>query len=319
MSWLIFVEKVESTYKSNLLYSFSISYSNSLFSLFISLFLPFNSHGPFNSWSRTAYINDLRGYNSSTKLDDVISYNFIIANYGSRAGIDNDDTSSHYEVHHNVIAYSEMAQKCDFAGYANSNHDNVFPYVQVCSYLSEYHPHAFNGEEAKFYNNICSQFEESYYVLGQTCNYTQPDGEWSYLPGLILSDRNTDLDTHTMTIDEAKASCGGGTSWCVGFTYSSNFSNPNGTFNIRFSKVAGVVPAVNQSSWIYPEKAGLTVLYNNTLFTGYGNLKECGLNLTDWQAQDPYHDPGTTVAPFPEDDYFVTVMRLTLGLPLPPL
>ena len=272
-------------------------------------------HGPFNSWSRTAYFNDLRGFNSVTKLDDVLAYNFIIANYGSMAGIDNDDTSSHYEAHHNVISYSMMALKADFAGYANSHHDSVYPYVQMCAYLSEYHPHAFDGEEARFFNNICSQFEESYYVLGQTCNYTQPNNTWTYVPGIIVSDSNTDLDTHTMTIEEAKASCGGGTSWCVGFTYENSSPNPNGTLNIRFSKVAGVVPAEGWSSWVFPEKAGLTVVANNTLFTGYGLLKECGLNLTDWQAQDPSHDPGTTVAPFPDDDYFVAKMRITLGLP----
>jgi hypothetical protein len=242
----------------------------------------------------------------------------MIANYGSMAGIDNDDTSAYYEAHHNVISYSLMGLKCDFAGHDNSHHDNVYPYVQVCGYLSEYHPHAYDGHEAKFYNNICSQFEESYYVLGQTCNYTQPDGQWTYVPGMILSDSDTDLDTHTKTIDEAKASCGGGTSWCVGFTYQSNSSNPNVTLTIRFSKVAGVVPVPGWSIYVYTEKAWLTIVGNNTLFTGSGRLKECGLNLTDWQAQDPNLDPGTTVAPFPEDDYLVEKMRITLGLPNPP-
>lgn len=61
--------------------------------------------GPFNSWDRTAYWNDLRGYRSTTKLDDVFDGNFIIANYGSMAAIDNDDTSAHYEARNNVFAY----------------------------------------------------------------------------------------------------------------------------------------------------------------------------------------------------------------------
>lgn len=36
-----------------------------------------------SSWDRTAYNNDLRGYNSSMKLTDTFLSNFIIANYGS--------------------------------------------------------------------------------------------------------------------------------------------------------------------------------------------------------------------------------------------
>ena len=36
------------------------------------------------------------------KLDDVFTLNFMIATYGSMAAIDNDDTSAHYETHHNV-------------------------------------------------------------------------------------------------------------------------------------------------------------------------------------------------------------------------
>ena len=58
-------------------------------------------------------MNDLRGYNSTTKVDDVFAFNFIIANYGSMAAIDNDDTSAHYEAHHNVFAFSEMGLKVE--------------------------------------------------------------------------------------------------------------------------------------------------------------------------------------------------------------
>lgn len=35
------------------------------------------------------------------------------------AAIDNDDTSAHYEAHHNVFAFSEMGLKVDFAGHDN--------------------------------------------------------------------------------------------------------------------------------------------------------------------------------------------------------
>ena len=94
-----------------------------------------HADGPFNSWGRTAYTNDLRGYNSSTKLPDTFFKNFIIANYGSMAAIDNDDTSGHYEAYENVFAYSEMGLKVDFAGHDNSHHHNLYAFPQMCGYL----------------------------------------------------------------------------------------------------------------------------------------------------------------------------------------
>ena len=66
---------------------------------------------------------------------------------------------------------------------------------------------------------------------------------------------------------------------------------------------------------MFPEKAGLTVAFNNTIFTPFGALKECGLNLSDWQGQAPWHDPGTTVAAFPDDGVLIEQMRLVLKMP----
>ena len=45
------------------------------------------------------------------KVTDTFLRNFIIANYGSMAAIDNDDTSGHYEAAYNVFAYSMMGLK----------------------------------------------------------------------------------------------------------------------------------------------------------------------------------------------------------------
>ena len=55
-----------------------------------------------------------------------------------------------------------MGLKSDFAGHANSHHDNVYAFVQYCGYLSEYHPHALDGQEDHFYNNICAQSTDSF-------------------------------------------------------------------------------------------------------------------------------------------------------------
>lgn len=231
------------------------------------------------------------------------------------AAIDNDDTSGHFVAHHNVFAFSEMGLKVDFAGHDNVHHHNLYAYVQMCGYLSEYHPHALDGHEAQFYSNICAQFEEAYYIMGQTCNYTQPDGQWSFVPGTIASDPDTDLNTYSTTVEQAKRDCGGGNSWCVGFSFDGADPSPAGAVVVRQSKVAGVTPNASRSAWVFPEKAGLTVAYNNTLYTPRGVVKECGLNLSDWQAQSPWHDPGTTVAPFPDDGAFAELMRVVLGLP----
>lgn len=49
------------------------------------------------------------------KVTDTFLRNFIIANYGSMAAIDNDDTSGHYEAAYNVFAYSMMGLKVHVA------------------------------------------------------------------------------------------------------------------------------------------------------------------------------------------------------------
>ena len=432
------------------------------------LLLSFSPH-PSRSWDRTAYTNDLRGFNSSTKLTDTFYKNFIIANYGSMAAIDNDDTSGHYEASFNVFAYSEMGLKVDFAGHDNSHHHNVYLFPQMCGYLSEYHPHAYDGHGASFFSNICAMTNDpSYYIMGQTCNYTQPGGQWTFVPGRLLPGNDDGQGTRATTVAAAKQACGGGTSWCIGFTYnlsaaalpprnqqtslaptadlarglrhcsyvcsadavetdnddfhftlvaplngdaaanavsvqSVNFPDhylspiagaggkvginaapdvddatwllapgladptnwtlisqsksapagavlsvaatttnpcndgpdvvlaapgasdaqtwlignapiPPGEMLISFKRMGGVAPDAAAGSWVYPEKDGLTVVFNNTIFTHAGWVLECGLNLSDWQAQAPDHDPGSTVGPMPPDDDLIAAARRVLGL-----
>jgi len=120
---------------------------------------------------------------------------------------------------------SPAGLKVDFAGHDNSHHDNVYLYPQMCGYLSEYHPHALDGHEARFFNNVCAMTNDpSYYIMGQTCNYTQPANEWSMVPGRLLPGNDDGQGTRWTTLDDAKNSCGGGNSWCIGFTYNTTSS-----------------------------------------------------------------------------------------------
>jgi hypothetical protein len=97
--------------------------------------------------------------------------------------------------------------------------------------------------------------------------------------------------------------------WIVG-----SAPHPPGTMAIAFKRMGGVAPDASAGSWVYPEKEGLTVVYNNSIFTNAGWVLECGLNLTDWQAQGDWLDPGSTVGPMPPDDELIAVARTVLGL-----
>ena len=88
----------------------------------------------------------------------------------------------------------------------------------------------------------------------------------------------------------------------------------SGEMMISFKRMGGVAPDAAAGSWVYPEKEGLTVVYNNSIYTKAGWVLECGLNLTDWQAQAPDHDPGSTVGPMPPDDDLIAAARRVLGL-----
>ena len=63
-------------------------------------------HGPINSWDRQLFWTDVRdgpakpGWNPAYS---EVRRNVIIANYGGSQGFDNDDGSSWYDIHHNVI------------------------------------------------------------------------------------------------------------------------------------------------------------------------------------------------------------------------
>ena len=83
-------------------------------------------HGPINSWDRQLFWTDVRdgagkpGWNPA--FSDI-TQNVIIANYGGSQGFDNDDGSSWYNIHHNVI-YGE-GLKQDYGGHDSKYGNNL--------------------------------------------------------------------------------------------------------------------------------------------------------------------------------------------------
>ena len=94
-------------------------------------------HGPINTWDRQPFLTKLR--NATTPSFDPlmrrIAHNFIFANYGASEGVDNDDGSSWYHIHHNVL-YDSEGFKMDYGG-----HDSVYEDNLVISYPATYGQH----------------------------------------------------------------------------------------------------------------------------------------------------------------------------------
>ena len=73
-------------------------------------------HGPFNSWDRdpALIVDPITGAVTTTKAVDVLSRNFIVANYNSLGAVDNDDGSSYYLSESNFFVYGGGGLKNDF-------------------------------------------------------------------------------------------------------------------------------------------------------------------------------------------------------------
>jgi len=83
-------------------------------------------HGPINSWDRQLFWTDIRDGSSKPGWNPAYSeifQNVIIANYGGSQGFDNDDGSSWYDIHDNVI-YGE-GLKQDYGGHDSKYHNNL--------------------------------------------------------------------------------------------------------------------------------------------------------------------------------------------------
>jgi hypothetical protein len=127
-------------------------------------------HGPINSWDRQPFLTEMRdGFTPSfVPIRRIISYNLIFANYGANQGIDNDDGSSWYHVHHNVMYWSN-GFKMDYGGHDSIFEDNLvigYPHKRVCVGFGSFfedHGHivrrntclAGNGNEAMIQLETC--------------------------------------------------------------------------------------------------------------------------------------------------------------------
>lgn len=128
-------------------------------------------HGPFNSWDRQVYVTKVRNGTASPEKDwDYIVANFMIANYNSVLGVDNDDGSAYYKTHGNFIVYSGShplfgGMKNDFGGHDNHHYNNIYAYVisgfGINSQLA--------GHEDYFYNNTVVMTRDGDYGQG-TCD-----------------------------------------------------------------------------------------------------------------------------------------------------
>ena len=260
-------------------------------------------------------MNDLRGYNSSTKLWDVFTGNIIIANYGSQGAIDNDDSSAYYQALANVLAYGQMGMKSDFGGHDNYHVGNVYAYVGVGGYESEFHPHAYDGHENNFSSNYVVQTGDSFngynpeYIFGQTCNTTGPL-VWKCFQGFVGAGGDV-LPPGESAIADAKALCLA-TPRCIAITYEGD--NSTASANVYYKNGAAIGASDAWVSWALPRETGIDVVHDNRVFTKDATVQECGMNLSAWQALSPFNDPGTTVAPFPADADLVAECERVIGL-----
>ena len=112
-------------------------------------------HGPFNSWDRQPYAHRFDQAQSKFVFRehfDEIRHNVFMGNYYAQEGIDNDDGSSLYKSHHNVIVYAEAALKSDFGGHSNWHYDNAYFFLGRRAYdTAEWV--LLPGHEDRFYNN----------------------------------------------------------------------------------------------------------------------------------------------------------------------
>jgi hypothetical protein len=97
----------------------------------------FGDHGLINSWDRQPFLTTLcdGARLSFSPLMRTIAHDFIFANYGASEGVDNDDCSSWYHIHHNVFHDSE-GFKMEYGG-----HDSVFEDNLVVLYPATYGQH----------------------------------------------------------------------------------------------------------------------------------------------------------------------------------
>ena len=101
-------------------------------------------HGPFNSWDRQPFLTAVRDGKTPSFVPayNVIRSNFIVSNYGAGFGVDNDDTSSYYNITSNFF-YLGGGVKCDYDGHEKRFSENLMLGTtagcwHTCSYKKGY-------------------------------------------------------------------------------------------------------------------------------------------------------------------------------------
>ena len=153
-------------------------------------------HGPFNSWDRQVFVTKVRnGTATVEKKYDYISYNFIIANYNSKMGIDNDDGSAYYKTHNFFTYGSYGGMKSNFGGHDNHQHNNIYGYINEGFHFITKQE---KGHENKFYNNSVVLYKDGDYGSGQaSCSgdgMTVVHDNKIYTPNGKVTEYGLDLD-----------------------------------------------------------------------------------------------------------------------------
>eukprot|EP00040_Diaphanoeca_grandis_P035793 m.225897 g.225897 ORF g.225897 m.225897 type:complete len:841 (-) comp33472_c0_seq5:209-2731(-) len=118
-----------------------------------------SDHGPFNSWDRNMYLVHQptdSGKPSVFPQYNTIHQNFLIANYNSQEGVDNDDGSGFYHTSYNFIVYGNYGQKVDMAGHDNFHFNNVYAYLKLC-FVDLGGGETNKANRNGFHNNTCIQ------------------------------------------------------------------------------------------------------------------------------------------------------------------
>ena len=287
-------------------------------------------HGFFNSWQRTPFFNDLRGYTSTRQLTDEISGNLFIANYNAMAAVDTDDGSAYFHVHHNVFSFAPFACKSDIGGHGKTFNDNV---LFVENLFDQWNSGPFglwffltqpqvDGAQDAFFDNHLVQIGDGVYAAGQLCNSSTPSapgsgGGYSAQAGFIPSGGDV-VPPGPFTLLAAQALCNA-TPACEAVTIASADPTPPGQIGLVYFKGSATVTA--SSGWFTfvndaraPPPGGVTILHNNTVYTPNASVAECGMPLAQWQALSPYNDPLTTENALPSAERIIELARVVLGL-----
>ena len=135
-------------------------------------------HGAINTWDRQAFITTVAtGQPSFVPAVTEIAHNFIVSDGDADGGaVDNDDGSSHYNLHHNFAVYGG-AKINNIGGHAQAVHSNVYAYPSVygpsCLWVGQF---AKLGQEPRMYNNTCVLNPGDHYLsLQGRCFFGYPD------------------------------------------------------------------------------------------------------------------------------------------------